>query len=102
MFLGFPASERLFDGYEAADLGAPEFRHFVVLRLLEEGDSADLRSLFSQISEEELSALLFPATNGSLGAEARQLSARSRAFWHWILGGSTPIPAEDHPLWPLA
>lgn len=69
------------------------FPDFVIERLLDEGDSADLAWLVAQFGEARLREWL--AARG-----ARRLSRRSRALWSLALGveGSAP-PAPD--LWPL-
>lgn len=85
-----PETRRLFPGYDP-DPGLP----FVIARLLEDGDEADLRWLTGNVPESELAAWL-----ESRGA--RQLSLRSRAFWEAVLGrragGEVPIRRD---LWPL-
>ena len=87
------ATRRLFPGYADADLakGLP----FLIARLLEDGDEADLRWLTRNVPETELAAWL--EQRGG-----RQLSIRSRAFWEAVLdrpaGGEVPIRKD---LWPL-
>jgi len=92
------AALRLFPGYDretALDLAtaAP----FVVGRLLEDGDRADLAWLFAALPEPAVAAWL--ARRGG-----RQLSRRSRAFWRRVIGSAgppeplNPVAAE---LWPL-
>lgn len=92
------ATRRLFHGYAEADLSDLErSRSFLISRLLEDGDSADLAWLCRAIPEEELAAWL--ESRGS-----RQLSVRSRAFWEVVLGASAvtlPETAERKALWPL-
>jgi hypothetical protein len=68
---------RLFDGYDDADLE----RHpgFVLGRLLEEGDSRDLRRLARRVPETEWKSWL--EHEGGRG-----LSDRSRVFWSLVLG----------------
>jgi len=89
------AERRLFAGYEAEDLDAPAALPFRLGRLLEDGDSADLRRLFAEVPEPVAAAWL--ADRGG-----RQLSIRSRAFWEVTLG-TAPGPAspETPALWPL-
>jgi hypothetical protein len=95
---------RLFPGYAAADLEAPDARPFLLSRLLEDGDSADLRRLFaavpeiSEVSEiSEAGAAAWLATHGG-----RQLSIRSRAFWELVLGTPAgPAAPGIAALWPL-
>ncbi|HVG09958.1 MAG TPA: hypothetical protein VNM67_19810 [Thermoanaerobaculia bacterium] len=85
-------TRRLFPGYADADLaGLP----FLIARLLEDGDEADLRWLTRNVPEADLAAWL--EQRGG-----RQLSIRSRAFWDAVLdrraGGEVPIRKD---LWPL-
>lgn len=96
------ATLRLFDGYAEATLREPRYRAFLLERLLEEGDRADLRWLAAQVSEVELVEFLEQAAG-------RRLSARSRAFWRLVLGhggGAAAAGPADDPLgreiWPLA
>jgi len=89
--LEIPAeTRRLFPGYDST-LGLP----FLIARLLEDGDEADLRWLTRNVPETELAAWL--EQRGG-----RQLSIRSRAFWEAVLdrpaGGEVPARKE---LWPL-
>jgi len=89
--LEIPAeTRRLFPGYDST-LGLP----FLIARLLEDGDEADLRWLTRNVPETELAAWL--EQRGG-----RQLSLRSRAFWEAVLdrpaGGEVPIRKD---LWPL-
>lgn len=85
-----PETRRLFPGCDLKP-GLP----FVIARLLEDGDEADLRWLTRHVPESELAAWL-----ESRGG--RQLSLRSRAFWEAVLGrragGESPIRKD---LWPL-
>jgi hypothetical protein len=86
---------RLFPGYEAEALEAPGARPFLLSRLLEDGDGADLRQLFETVPEGEAAAWL-----GSHGG--RQLSVRSRAFWAVVLGTPAgPAVPDVSALWPL-
>lgn len=73
---------------------APE-AEVVVERLLEEGDSADLRWLAGHRGEAAL-AEWFERCGG------RRLSRRSRAFWALVLDRvpSPPAPGAEE-LWPL-
>ena len=86
-------TRRLFPGYADADLAAG--LPFLIARLFEDGDEADLRWLTRNIPETELAAWL--EQRGG-----RQLSVRSRAFWEAVLdrpaGGEVPIRKD---LWPL-
>jgi hypothetical protein len=73
---------------------APE-ADLVVERLLEEGDSSDLRWLAGQRGEAALGEW-FERCGG------RRLSRRSRAFWALVLdrAPSPPAPGAEE-LWPL-
>jgi hypothetical protein len=88
-----PETRRLFPGYADADLA--EGLPFLIARLLEDGDEADLRWLTRSVPETELAGWL--EQRGG-----RQLSIRSRAFWEAVLGrpagGEAPIRKD---LWPL-
>ena len=68
---------------------------FVIGRLLEEGDSEDLRWLLDRVSKNAI-------TDWLDRRGPRQLSRRSRAFWAMLLehpiGDPSPI---DEELWPL-
>jgi hypothetical protein len=73
---------------------------WVMARLLEDGDGADLRWLCRELPEETLAAWL--DHHG-----VRRLSRRSLAFWSVLLGRGGP-PADlaatlvqRHALWPL-
>ena len=78
---------RLFDGVEPADLREPSYRPFVIGRLLEDGDSRDLRWLFDGLGEEEL-------RSWSRERGERLLSDRSRGFWLWLIGEEGSIDEE--------
>ncbi|MDX1999495.1 MAG: hypothetical protein SF066_17390 [Thermoanaerobaculia bacterium] len=68
---------------------------FVIERLLEEGDSADLRWLASHRGEAALGEWF-----GRCGG--RRLSRRSRAFWALVLDRAPSLPAPGaEELWPL-
>lgn len=85
-----PETRRLFPGYDSTP-GLP----FLIARLLEDGDGADLRWLCRNVPESELAAWL-----ESRGG--RQLSTRSRAFWELVLDREPgPEPAARKDLWPL-
>lgn len=79
----------------APDVEVAPTADFVVERLLEDGDSQDLRWLTSQRGEAALGDWL-----ARLGG--RRLSRRSRAFWALVLardpGPAAPAASE---LWPL-
>jgi len=86
-------TRRLFPGYADADLAAG--LPFLIARLLEDGDEADLRWLTRNLPETDLAAWLEQSGG-------RQLSVRSRVFWEAVLGrpagGEVPIRKD---LWPL-
>lgn len=86
-------TRRLFPGYADADLSAG--LPFLIVRLLEDGDEADLRWLTRQVPESDLAAWL--ERRGG-----RQLSIRSRAFWEAVLDqpAGDEAPARKD-LWPL-
>lgn len=70
---------------------------WVIGRLLEEGDSADLRALTSAVCENDLAGWL--RRRGG-----RQLSSRSRSFWSLVLDvprSDVPRPDIAEALWPL-
>jgi hypothetical protein len=91
-----PAARRLFPEYppDALDLAAAA--PFVIGRLLEDGDGADLAWLFGSLSEAEVAAWI-------VRRGGRQLSRRSGAFWRLVIGpaASPPERAEPAALWPL-
>jgi hypothetical protein len=89
-----PSAARLFPGYGAGDLDTTRVGPFVLSRLLEDGDFADLRALFQSVPESAAAGWL--AAHGG-----RQLSRRSCAFWRVVFGtepGPTAPGAAD--LWP--
>ena len=85
-----PEIRRLFPGYDS-DPGLP----FLIARLLEDGDEADLCWLTRNVPETDLAAWL--EQRGG-----RQLSVRSRAFWEAVLDrrAGAEAPARKD-LWPL-
>lgn len=86
---------RLFDDAPGVDPLLGSASPYVVGRLLEDGDGADLRWLFAHVAEEA-------AADWLRKRGGRQLSARSRAFWEVILGVPAGPPAEAaRELWPL-
>jgi hypothetical protein len=93
---------RLFPHYldgEENDLDPRRAPGFLISRLLEDGDAADLAWLRQTLGEAEMAAWL--ERHGG-----RQLSIRSRAFWELVLGrragGEEPVePATRNALWPL-
>lgn len=70
-----------------------EHPDFVIERLLDEGDSADLRWLVARFGEPRLRDWL--AAHGD-----RRLSRRSLALWSLALGVEAP-PRSPRDLWPL-
>jgi hypothetical protein len=87
-------TSRLFAGYAEDDLRGEEGRSLLLARLLEDGDSADLRWLVREVGAEALGDWL--AEHGG-----RQLSARSRSFWALVLDRAPSRPAPDSvALWP--
>ena len=83
-------TRRLFPGYDSTP-GLP----FLIARLLEDGDEADLRWLTRHVPETELADWL--ERRGG-----RQLSVRSRAFWELVLGRRAGAEASIRKdLWPL-
>ncbi len=89
------ALRRLLFAYPAADLAAAGSGDLVIGRVLEDGDTADLRWLVARFGEARLGHWL--AVRGG-----RQLSRRSRAFWQVVLGrpAGPPNPVAE-ALWPL-
>ncbi|MEL7058546.1 MAG: hypothetical protein AAGN46_00825 [Acidobacteriota bacterium] len=74
-----------------------ELRDGVILRLLEEGDSDDLRALVARVGESMLAAAV------QRGGD-RSLSRRSWRFAGFILGMEEPdtqAPSAAEALWPL-
>ncbi|MEM1177463.1 MAG: hypothetical protein AAGM22_03905 [Acidobacteriota bacterium] len=92
--LPFPASTlQLFDGYDPAELSRPESQDFVIERVLEAGDRADLQFLTATFSEADI-LRAFRA--------ARGLTVRSRRFWALMLEGRLDTePAPHDAIWPL-
>ena len=87
-------ARRLFAGYPGEALDVASDDDFVALRLAEEGDRADLAWLIETAGEERLARAV--RRRG-----ARQLSARSLAFLHLVLGLDPPPPPRTKDLWPL-
>jgi len=92
--LSLPAgTRRLFPGH--GDLGGATSTDFLIGRLLEDGDGADLTWLFATLGETRVGRW-FRQRGG------RQLSRRSRLFWGRVLevdsGTNVEIGGE---LWPL-
>lgn len=87
-------TRRLFPHVDPGAAVAPEHRPFLLARLLEEGDGADLRWLAGRVGEAEMAGWL--SRHGG-----RALSHRSRTFWELVLDAPAPPP---HPLtaelWP--
>jgi hypothetical protein len=88
------AALRLFPHHEAADLALPAAAPFVIGRLLEDGDRADLRWLLAALPEAAVAGWL--ASRGGRG-----LSRRSRAFWELVVGPAVPPDPAAAELWPL-
>lgn len=80
---------------ESLDLDSPSGRRRCLEKILEEGDSSDLRRVLPQIGEPETIAWL--EQHGG-----RRLSRRNRKFWAFVLSCAEPDP---HPItndiWPL-
>ncbi|MCG8457294.1 MAG: hypothetical protein MI919_13545 [Holophagales bacterium] len=88
---------RHFHGYDAETLAELRYRPFLIERLLEQGDSTDLRWLSSWVSEDELRQWLG-------GGGSRKLSRRQGRFWAWVLDVDCEEPearAAAAELWPL-
>lgn len=87
------STRRLFHGYDDENLGASP--PFVIARLLEDGDSADLVWLCRTVPEAELAGWL--ERRGG-----RQISVRSRELWKVLLGTTAgrEAPARSE-LWPF-
>jgi hypothetical protein len=89
-----PTTRRLFPELPTAVLSTREARDYVVIRLLGEGDSHDLRCLASTCPESTIRRVFLH--------RGRQLSRRDRAFWSLLL--AVEPPAENplaSELWPL-
>jgi hypothetical protein len=94
-------ARRLFPHYlgndEENDLDPRRAAPFLISRLLEDGDAADLAWLGQTVGEAGLAAWL--ESHGG-----RQLSVRSRAFWELLLdrpAGGSIDPSTRSALWPL-
>jgi hypothetical protein len=88
-------TRHLFADYPDPDGLTELYPEFVIGRILEEGDSADLEWLFRRFEESEIVGWL-----DKYGS--RQLSRRSRSFWSLVL--EHPIdrpPPINVELWPL-
>lgn len=89
-----PSSHRLFPEVPHKVLARPDAEEYVVIRLLAEGDSKDLRSFLSSRSEDSVRRAFL--------RRSRQLSRRDRAFWSLVLAttprGVVPLAEE---IWPL-
>ena len=82
---------------EVSDLALTEPAHeaFLIARLLQAGDSADLRDLFAQHPESRVCQVF--EQRGS-----RQIDRRSRAFWSLVLATDPPSDeAAMEDLWTL-
>jgi len=88
-------ARRLFAHYDDVAQLPRSAAPFVIAKLLEEGDSRDLRWLIGMCPENELGDWL--DRHG-----ARQLSRRSRSFWKVILDRAvSTTPSSGDELWPL-
>jgi len=88
-------TRRLFAHYEKPEGFAHQAPAFMIGRILEEGDSADLEWLFKQFSDYDLRSWLIQ--RGS-----RQLTRRSRLFWQMVFACAIPDPPPlSEQLWPL-
>lgn len=88
-------TRRLFAHYEEPEGFAHQAPAFIIGRILEEGDSADLEWLFEQFSDYDLRSWLIQ--RGS-----RQLTRRSRLFWQMVFDCAIPDPPPlSEQLWPL-
>jgi len=88
-------ARRLFPDVAEPDLSFDASPSLLFARLLEDGDRADLRWLFSRRPESEVSDWL-----ARVGG--RKLSRRSRAYWEIVLGRAVEAPpAGASDLWPL-
>ncbi|HEV7506377.1 MAG TPA: hypothetical protein VGS07_15850 [Thermoanaerobaculia bacterium] len=88
-------TRRLFPHYEEEALDLQNNRSLILVRLLEDGDGADLAWLIASVPEEEI-AEWFGRHGG------RRLSARSRELWRVVLGREPgPVHPEARALWPL-
>jgi hypothetical protein len=86
-------ARRLFPHHRPEELTPESAAGLLLPRLLEDGDAADLAWTVAAFGEERLAAWL--AARG-----ARQLSARSRAFWGLVLaagGASSDLVAAGPP-----
>ena len=91
---GLPGdTRRLFAHYDAPDELAESAPTLVLSRVMEEGDSQDLRWLIDRYSEARIGDWLDRQGH-------RQLSRRSLSFWRLILDrDDTTIPEDADELW---
>lgn len=89
------ALARLFPDCELAVVLDPAHRAFLVGRILEEGDGADLAWLVSAVGEGAIAGWV--RERGE-----RQLSRRSRLFWEAVLGVRAGAVGEERPSGPAA
>lgn len=88
-------TRRLFAHYDLSSSFVDDAPGLVIGRVLEEGDTADLRWLFASFDDAQIGDWL--EHHGS-----RQLSRRSLSFWKTILGREVPaLPPAQEQLWPL-
>ena len=87
-------ARRLVPGIRPAELAEPRARDYLTIRILERGDSSELRVLFSERSEGSVRAAFV--------ARCRQMGRRDRAFWSFVLAADPPAaPALIEDIWPL-
>jgi hypothetical protein len=91
---GEPAvAPRLPAHYEPSAVDSERHAPWIIATLLEEGDTRDLRWLMTRYGALRLASWL--AERGG-----RQLSRRSVAFWHLVLGSELPPEGPGEDLWP--
>jgi hypothetical protein len=85
---------RLFADFDEAAVLAS--RALLLSRLLEDGDSSDLRWLFSELPQSEIAAWI--RVHGQ-----RRLSRRSLAFWELVCGEQArpEVRSPRSSFWPL-
>ncbi len=90
-----PSVLRLFEDLDVEGLSTPQGENLLIGRLLEDGDSNDIRWLFASLGQPRI--LRWFETRGG-----RQLSKRSRAFWYALFGqdSRTGEPLGEQ-MWPL-
>ncbi len=89
------ATQRLFAHYDNPEELAETAPALVMARLMEEGDSQDLRWLTTTFPESRARQWLHRQGH-------RQLSRRSRWFWQLVLRcPAAPTPCFSDEVWPL-